>query len=559
MKNGRNLEMKKASKLRRALPAALVAFTLLAGGCGSVGTNSGTPTPPASSTPGTSTPTPDNREPGRTLFSENPITLTYWAPLDGNAAAVVSSYGEVEIFKEMERLTNIKIDFKHPPAGQEKEQFNLMIAARDLPDFIEYGWGSYPGGPEKAISDQIIIKINDLIDVNSPDFKALLDTDANVSKQARTDDGSLYMFPAVGVGYVKTTTGTFARQDWLTELGLSAPETLDEWTEMLTQFKEKKGAIAPLTGTSNDFDSAVNILGAFGLMRNFYLKDGKVAYGPAEPAYKDALALLRSWYENGLLDPDFASNNAKAVEAKIVGGQSGVLANGGIGGTMGYYLNAMKDQDPKFDLVALQFPVLNKGDEPQFTQRAWEVRTSNQLAITTVNKHPEESARWANYFFTEEGNILKNFGIEGLTFNWEGDFPKYSELITNNPDGLSISNALGKYTRGSTPSPGHIDSRYHEQYFALPQQKAAFELWSKVSDNSLNVLLPPVTATQAETDEASTIITTIDAYQKEMFVKFVMGTESLDNFDAYLAQLEKMNLSRAIELRQAALDRYNQR
>ena len=117
-----------------------------------------------------------------------------------------------------------------------------------------------------------------------------------------------------------------------------------------------------------------------------------------------------------MLDPDFSANNSKAVEARVTSGQSGLL-RGGIGGSMGTYLNTMKDKDPNFNLIAVQYPVLNKGEVPYFVERAWEVRTSGMLAITTANKYPKESTRWADYFYSAEGNLLKNFGIEGLTYN----------------------------------------------------------------------------------------------------------------------------------------------
>ena len=37
------------------------------------------------------------------------------------------------------------------------------------------------------------------------------------------------------------------RKDWLDDLGLEVPETIDEWYTALKAFKEEKGATAPLT------------------------------------------------------------------------------------------------------------------------------------------------------------------------------------------------------------------------------------------------------------------------------------------------------------------------
>ena len=153
-------------------------------GCGEKGGESpssgiaGSSVSSSASSAGTSSeePLPDGQ------LTAEPVTFTYWVSLDNNAAASISSYGENKMYQELEKITNVHIDFLHPTIGQEKEQFNLMIASRDLPDFIEYGWTSYDGGPEKAISDGIIIQLNDLLDQYAPDAKALMQSSDVVSK-----------------------------------------------------------------------------------------------------------------------------------------------------------------------------------------------------------------------------------------------------------------------------------------------------------------------------------------------------------------------------------------
>ena len=62
----------------------------------------------------------------------------------------------------------------------------------------------------------------------------------------------------------------------LDELGLEVPETIDEWENVLAQFKEKKGATAPLTILSNFWDVGA-FMGAYGVKNGFILDDsGKV-------------------------------------------------------------------------------------------------------------------------------------------------------------------------------------------------------------------------------------------------------------------------------------------
>ena len=44
-----------------------------------------------------------------------------------------------------------------------------------------------------------------------------------------------------------------------------------------------------------------------------------------------------------------------------------------------------------------------------------------------------------------------------------------------------------------------------------------------------------------------------------MTAKFITGTESLDNFDQYVETMNSLGLQRAIEIQDAALERYNER
>ena len=52
----------------------------------------------------------------------------------------------------------------------------------------------------------------------------------------------------------------------------------------------------------------------------------------------------------------------------------------------------------------------------------------------------------------------------------------------------------------------------------------------------------------------------INAYREEMFVKFIMGTADLETeWDGYVEYLKTLGVERALEIRQAAVDRYNER
>ena len=61
---------------------------------------------------------------------------------------------------------------------------------------------------------------------------------------------------------------------------------------------------------------------------------------------------------------------------------------------------------------------------------------------------------------------------------------------------------------------------------------------------------------EEELQEYNMLITDINTYAGEYKVKFILGNESLDNFDKYMETLKSLGIERCIELQQAAYDRY---
>lgn len=485
--------------------------------------------------------------------------FTYWVAMPAAAARSLNNYNESLMYQELEKRTGVHIEFQHPAVGSAGEQFNLMIASGNLPDMIETNWLNYPGGPEKAIADNIIIPLNDLIERHAPNYKAFLDQNPEIRKQVLTDNGTHYVFPAIGVGSYSVSNGLMLRRDWLEELSLEVPETIEEWAHVLRGFKEKKGAEFPLSILINDLLYAELFNGAFGIGSQFYVDGGKVKYGPYEEAFRSYLELLNQWYEEGLLDPDFAIQDSQALDSKVLNGQTGAF-RAWIGSGMGKYFNAVEGKDTTFDLVGAPYPVMNKGEEPKFINSVFEYRGDGSVAITTANKNPEASVKWLDYFFSEEGNMLKSFGIEGVTYVNDNGYPRYTDLIVGNPDGLSVNEAMDKYLRVSHPAVGYVgDDRYYEQYYKYEQQKEAAKVFGQHAENAKEVKMPPVSPTPEEASELATIMAEVNTYRSEAIVQFIMGGRPLDSFGEYREQLQAMGIERAIELQQAALDRYNNR
>lgn len=485
---------------------------------------------------------------------ETDVTLTYWGNLNYNLTTQVKNFGDTPFAQEYQKRTGIKVEYKHPAQGQEAETLNLLIASGDLPDIVETNWYGQPAGPQNAIDVGTIISLNDILQNNAPNLKKFLDSNPDVDRMVKTDEGSYYCFPFIrNDDSLLSVQGFMLRADWLKELELDVPETMDEWYTVLKAFKEKKNSPAPLSILTTQLNA---FMAPYHVAPSFYLDDGKVKYGPMEPGYKEFITTMKKWYEEGLIDRDFAVMDRKAYDSNMVSGRSGATFGAG-GGGMGYYLNAVKGQDTTFDLVGAPFPVLQKGDTIEFGQKDTKYAPKAGAAITTSCENPVLAAYFLDYSYSEEGNMLNNFGIEGVSYTMEGDYPKYTEFITNNPDGTPMSQIMPMYLRASAEAPMIQDPRYLEQYYALPQQKQAVEVWKQNNMDKHNI--PPVTYSQEESSEMGNITLELASFKDEMTLKFILGERSMDEYDQYLEQLKQLKVERAIEIMEKALERYSKR
>jgi putative aldouronate transport system substrate-binding protein len=490
-------------------------------------------------------------------------TLTYWGELPTSLTGVKSSHSETPFFQTWQEKTGIPLKFTNPPTGQGSETLNILLASGELPDMIEYDWlNKFPGGPEKAIKDGYILRLNDVFEKYAPNLMKYLKEHPEVDKMIKTDSGSYYVFPFMrGDDSLLVWQGPVIRKDWLDELGLPVPETIDEWYTALKAFKEKKGASAPLTvkGTPrplNEFGHGA-FVGAFGITKDFFIdKDGSIKFGPMEKGYKEFLGTFRKWYEEGLIDKNIAMADSKAIDGNIATGASGATI-GSAGGNMGKWIPLITEKNPKAELAAAPYPVLKKGDTPMYGLKDPEFSSNGSVAITAKSKNVELAARLLDYGYSPEGHMLFNFGTEGKTYTLDNGFPKYTDLMLKNPDKLAPAQAMSLYIRGNTNGPFVQDVRYIEQYYTLQQQRDAIKVWANTNVDKHK--LPPVTATPEESSQLAKIMADVDTLVDEMSLKIILGVEPLDQFESYVEKFKSLNIAKAIEIKKASLDRYNKR
>jgi len=487
------------------------------------------------------------------------VRLTYWCRLQQNQAALVSNVSDLPLYKELLNKTGVEIKFLHPTPTQEKEQFNILISSRDLPDIIEYNWMIYHGGPEKAIKDNQIIPLNDVIEKYAPNLKRILDGDKELNRMVKISENQYYVFPFIRSDEsLLVYHGPFLRKDWLDELGLQVPTTIDEWYTVLKAFKQKKNVEAPLVFQYRQIGINNAFIGAYHITHDFYRDDqNKIQYGPIQPEYKEFLSTFKKWYSEGLIDRDFVLGDAKSQDESMLSGRSGAtVAN--MGGGLGKYLDNMKLKDPKFALIAAPYPTLKKGEMPFIGQSDYKYTPQGSVAISRQCKNIDVAARFLDYGYSPEGQMLYNFGIEGVSYKMNNGYPQYTQEITKNPDGLTMIQAMAKYIRAYYEGPTVQDTRYLEQYNTYPEQRDAIEKWLK-TDHKKHEIPSFLSSTQEETSELAQIINDVSTYKDEMFIKFIFGIEPLENYDKYVDQIKKFGIDKAITIKENAYKKYENR
>lgn len=459
---------------------------------------------------------------------------------------------KMPIDDEYQKRTGIAI--KHLGGTPMTDQkFSLQLASGELPDIFLNTWLQYPGGPEKAVEQGYILKLNDYIDKYAPNLKKTLQDNPEIDKMIKTDNGTYYAFPFIRSEAGRVYGGPIIRKDWLDELGLAVPETIDEWYTALKAFKEKKNATAPVTFRTIFLGERTGgFAGAYGVMGNYYVKDGKVVYGYLEPAYKEYLKTMSKWYKEGLIDKDFASIDAATVDKKMTSQVSGA--------TFGWqfyiekYNSTVQATDPKANYVAAPYPTLTKGTKPEFGQLDNAYAGTSSAAISAKTKNIEAAMRWLDYAYSKEGSMLNTFGIEGVTYELKDGKPAYTDMVVKNPQGLGSDQVMMQYAHGTNFPMIQQDNNLPAKY---KQTTEAIDIWKNT--NHASHLLPPVTPTAAEADEMSSIMNDINALVKEAELKIILGAEPIDAYDRYVQQMKSMGIERALKIQQAAYERYMKR
>ena len=483
---------------------------------------------------------------------DEPTTLSYFVADDSNAAIMTTDWNDNEFYQEMERRTGVHLEFEMVSSADYQTNFNLMIASGNLADMIYVGASYYAEGVDAAIDDGYFLDLTDLVDEYMPNYERIRTSDVQYELLSTTDSGRLGAVYELRQSKQGPWLGLWIRQDWLDDLGLETPVTFDDYHEVLTAFKNEKGATAPLilnfSGSDGEFGT---MSGGLNVLNSWQLDEtGKVNFVPYMDAWKEYVTIMHQWYTEGLIDPDFMATDERTADmAKVVTGASGLFA---ALYTMPSVYEAASE-DPNMNLAPVNPPVMNEGDEGHIRLR--DSYTSGNTAISADSENWEVALRWLDYLYTDEGALLANYGVEGDTFEFNEDGePEFTDKILANENGWTMTQTVASYL---CPSAGIANwSDWTRELAGVPEKdQACYDVWSEFSDDWR--LPSSVTLTQDESTERAALYADISTIVKEQTAQFISGALDIEsNWDAYISALEASGMERAIEITQAAYDRY---
>ncbi len=485
---------------------------------------------------------------------DEPVELSYFVSASTNAAIVTTDYNDNEFYQEMERRTGVHLNFEMVSSADYQTNFNLMIASNNLTDLMYAGASYYSEGVDAAIDDGYFMDLTDKVDEYMPNYQKIRMSDINYQLLSTTDSGRLGAVYELRQQKQGPWLGLWIRQDWLDDLKLETPETYDQWHDVLKAFKDEKGATAPLILNFSGSDGEFGMMSAgLGVLNGWQLTpEGKVTYGPYNEAWKEYVTLMHQWYQEGLIDPDFMSTDERTADmATVVTGKTGAIP-------AVYTMPAVYEsssEDKNMNWAPINPPVKNAGDELHIRLR--DSYTSGNTAISADCENWEVAMKWLDYLFTEEGALLANYGVEGDTFTFEGDKPVYTEKITNNENGWTLAQTMDSYL---CPSAGVANwSDWTRELGGVPEKdQTCYTVWTTNAKDDWR--LPTVTLTQEESTERAALYADMSTCVKENTAKFISGALDIEqNWDSYIAELEQHGVQRAIEITQAAYDRYQAR
>ncbi|MFC0234136.1 extracellular solute-binding protein [Vagococcus entomophilus] len=490
--------------------------------------------------------------------------------------------------KLVEKKLGVELKSTFEANGEDYDrQVSLAIASGDMPDLMVVN--SYDELKE-LVDNDLIEDLTNYYDKNaSKNIKEIYESYDSIPLKEATFDDKLMAIPGTSVddgpGLV------WIRKDWLDKLGIKLDAdgngaiTLEELKATAKTFVDKNpdNVAKPVglalnywlaaTGYGNSTFTSSTIMHSFGAFPRYYLADksGKVYYGSTTNETKKALTYLKSWYDEGLLDPQFGTRTFDDITAMLINGETGIAP--GPWHLPGWNLSQVKESNPEADFVP--YAIENQNGDGKINATS-DKGAGSFIVVKKGFAHPELALKIVNLIYDKvpnSDNIQKEYP----------DLYKYSQLDvdgTARPFNVEIYDA-NSGIEDSVQIADAVDGKININDLTKPTDKTLAQSIKKVVDNPkdpdindwnkyittyvaraktmaiprelgiLNEIVPPKFHGIKALEKNGAQLTKLE---EETFIKFVTGEESLANFDQFIANWKKQGGSDVLKEMQKVQD-----
>lgn len=501
--------------------------------------------------PGKSEVTYELNDLGLPVVSE-PITLTVM----GSKHPIQGEWSEMSLWKWLSEQTNITFEFNTPPADGYGNKKNLALASDDLPDLFFGGGLSTSDEQRYGMDQELLIPLDTLLD-EAPNIKKMFEENPDWQKSISMADGHFYTLPQdlVGFGLYRYS---WINQQWLDNLGLKMPETIDDLYHVLVQFRDQdpnqngQQDEIPLSFTNEMYDTLRStILGAYGhLSGSFEEVDDQIVFAPTTDEYKEYVKFMHKLWEEKLIDREAFSQTSQQQNAKGVEGTLGMFAY------ISDYVVVGVDNYKQYRVLN---PLTSQYNGEKLSYMTFPLMTGAG-AISHNNKYPEITMRLLDWFYTETGALCLINGVENQDWERTGD----GGMTFFVPEGMNKE----EYRGGKITSDCGTTCPRYTKHAEEVIKGGAYEKNAPLEANTHNqvmetiapfakVPIPKLIFTEDEQDSITTKSTDIATYITQTEAQFIVGELDIDaEWDNYVKTLTNMGVEDLRAIYEAAYNRY---
>jgi len=481
-----------------------------------------------------------------------PVEITAWRFTEATYQYENGDTIEDNIYtRTYEEDLGIKLKYSWTvPLEQFKQKLNVSIASGDLPDIM---WVEAQQLAELTENDMILDLTELYEQYASPVAKEILQQDMKAFNTAKIG-GKLMAIPHTSSA-VDGLPVLYVRTDWLTNLGLEEPKTMQDVIAIAEAFTKND---PDQNGTDDTFGIAFTKtfltdthFGTTGFMSGFHAyptkwieKDGQLAYGSIQPEVKQGLEVLQTLYKNGMMDKEFGVKDRAKVTESVAGGKVG-LFYGSMSAPLSIIQNNI-DNDPNADWKAFE---LVSNDEVKAVPIA-KMPIQKYYVVNKKTKHPEAIFKLLNMSMLgydpdaeqEDGFGYSESGIAVFLYNFIAADPALKNLTAhrkvidaiekNDASTLNLEES-GYYERVLAFRGGDRSHWGTERVFGTPSSFDVIGAYVDKDNYILDAFYGAATPTMVEKN--ATLLT----MEEEVFTKIIMG-DSLDTFDKFVEDWNKL-------------------